>query len=37
LAVATLGNTLGGMRSWLVGRLVPDRKIGAPALDRVLL
>jgi membrane protein YqaA with SNARE-associated domain len=37
LAVATLGNTLGGMRSWLVGRLVPDRKIGAQALDRVLL
>ena len=35
LAVATLGNTLGGMSSYLVGRLVPDRKIGAQALDRV--
>ena len=33
LAVATLGNTLGGMSSYLVGRLVPERKIGTRALD----
>jgi len=35
LAVATLGNTLGGMSSYLVGRLVPDKKISAQALDWV--
>ena len=35
LAVATLGNTLGGMSSYLIGRLVPDKKIGARALDWV--
>ncbi|HKQ23288.1 MAG TPA: YqaA family protein [Burkholderiales bacterium] len=35
LAVATLGNTLGGMSSYLVGRLVPERKIGARTLDWV--
>jgi membrane protein YqaA with SNARE-associated domain len=42
LAVATAGNTLGGMSSWLIGRLVPQgrplrglaavQKYGAPAL-----
>lgn len=42
LAVATLGNTLGGMSSYLIGRLVPPtrplkrletvRKYGTPAL-----
>ncbi|MCC7483773.1 MAG: DedA family protein [Burkholderiales bacterium] len=42
LAVATAGNTLGGLSSWLVGRLIPRgepvkgietvRKYGAPAL-----
>src|SRR5262249_25655216 len=42
LAVATAGNTLGGMSSWLIGRLLPQgprtrgldlvRKHGAPAL-----
>jgi membrane protein YqaA with SNARE-associated domain len=42
LAVATLGNTLGGMSSYLIGRLIPARKdmsglatvrrFGAPAL-----
>jgi membrane protein YqaA with SNARE-associated domain len=42
LAVATLGNTLGGMSSYLVGRVIPRkddlpglptvRKYGAPAL-----
>jgi membrane protein YqaA with SNARE-associated domain len=31
LAVATLGNTLGGSSSYLVGRLVPDRKLGGRA------
>ncbi|HXF66251.1 MAG TPA: YqaA family protein [Burkholderiales bacterium] len=36
LAVATLGNTLGGMSSYLLGRLVPQRKElrGLPALRR---
>jgi membrane protein YqaA with SNARE-associated domain len=29
LAVATLGNTLGGMSSYLIGRLLPQRKDGA--------
>src|SRR5258706_7269085 len=33
LAVATLGNTLGGLRSYLVGRLVPGRETGDPAAD----
>jgi membrane protein YqaA with SNARE-associated domain len=32
LAVATLGNTLGGMTTYLVGRLVPNRKIDNKAL-----
>ena len=42
LAVATLGNTLGGMSSYLIGRLIPARRemrglatirrFGAPAL-----
>ena len=42
LAVATAGNTLGGMSSWLIGRVIPQRKplkglatvrkYGAPAL-----
>ena len=35
LAVATLGNTLGGSSSYLLGRLVPDRKLGARALNWV--
>lgn len=35
LAVSTLGNTLGGMSSFLVGRLVPETKIGSKALARV--
>ena len=26
LAVATLGNTLGGMSSWLIGRLIPPTR-----------
>jgi membrane protein YqaA with SNARE-associated domain len=35
LAVATVGNTLGGSSSYLLGRLVPDRKLGVRALDWV--
>ena len=35
LAVATLGNTLGGMSSYFVGRLIPDRKIAAKTVDWV--
>lgn len=29
LAVATLGNTLGGMSSWLIGRLLPREPLPA--------
>jgi membrane protein YqaA with SNARE-associated domain len=32
VAVATLGNTLGGMTTYLLGRLVPNRKIDGSAL-----
>ena len=32
-AVATAGNTLGGSSSYLVGRLVPQSKLGGRALD----
>jgi len=35
LAVATVGNTLGGMTTYLVGRLVPQRKVDNKAV-RVL-
>ena len=35
LAVATLGNTLGGSSSYLLGRVVPDRKLGGRALEWV--
>lgn len=35
LATATLGNTLGGWTSYLIGRMVPDRKIGGHALEWV--
>jgi len=36
LGVATLGNTLGGMSSYLIGRLVPQKKVlrGLPALQK---
>jgi membrane protein YqaA with SNARE-associated domain len=36
LGVATLGNTLGGMSSYLIGRLVPQKKglRGLPALQK---
>lgn len=33
VAVATLGNTAGGMTSYLVGRLLPQRKFDARALS----
>ena len=35
VAVATLGNTLGGLTTYLIGRLVPQRKINNKAV-RVL-
>jgi membrane protein YqaA with SNARE-associated domain len=35
LAVATVGNTLGGSSSYLVGRLVPQHKLGERALEWV--
>jgi membrane protein YqaA with SNARE-associated domain len=35
LVVATLGNTLGGLSSYLLGRLVPEKKIGGRALEWV--
>lgn len=36
LAVATLGNTLGGMSSYLIGRILPQKKDlpGLPAMRR---
>jgi membrane protein YqaA with SNARE-associated domain len=36
LTVATLGNTLGGMSSYLIGRLIPQKKRlkGLPVLQR---
>ena len=34
LGIATLGNTLGGMSSYLVGRVIPQRK-GMPGLAAV--
>jgi membrane protein YqaA with SNARE-associated domain len=35
VAVATLGNTAGGMTSYLIGRLIPDRKIDSRAIQSV--
>ena len=35
LMVATLGNTLGGLSSYLLGRLVPQKKIDGRALEWV--
>ena len=32
IAIATLGNTAGGMTTYLVGRLLPNRQINAKAL-----
>ena len=39
LAVASAGNTLGGMTSWLIGRLIPAGRLQRPelhpAVDRI--
>jgi len=35
VAVATLGNTAGGMTSYLVGRLIPQNKLNLKAIDWV--
>ena len=35
VAVATLGNTAGGMTSYWLGRFIPERKISPKALERV--
>jgi membrane protein YqaA with SNARE-associated domain len=35
VAIATLGNTMGGMTTYLIGRLLPNRRLNARAL-RVL-
>ncbi len=36
LAVATLGNALGGMSSWLIGRLLPARQLEKTQHQRAL-
>ncbi len=36
LAVATLGNSLGGMTSWLIGRLLPAHRLQKPEYQRAL-
>jgi len=33
IAVATIGNTAGGMTTYLIGRLVPNRKLSSKAID----
>ncbi|TAK88345.1 MAG: DedA family protein [Betaproteobacteria bacterium] len=33
VALATLGNTAGGMTSYLIGRLIPQKKLNARAID----
>jgi membrane protein YqaA with SNARE-associated domain len=33
VAVATLGNTAGGMTSYLIGRLIPQKKLNMKALE----
>lgn len=35
LAVATLGNTAGGMTSYLIGRFLPQRQLDSKSLARV--
>ena len=35
VAVATVGNTLGGMTSYLIGRLFPQRSVDEKALARI--
>lgn len=36
LTVATTGNTLGGMSSWAIGRLLPARRLDRPAYRRAV-
>jgi membrane protein YqaA with SNARE-associated domain len=33
VAVATLGNTVGGMTSYLIGRLIPQKKLNVKAIE----
>ena len=35
VAVATVGNTAGGMTSYLVGRFIPSKKLDSKAIQRV--
>ena len=35
VAIATLGNTAGGMTSYLIGRLIPERRIHSRAIQSV--
>src|SRR5688572_24948171 len=35
VGVATLGNTAGGMTSYLIGRWIPQRKLNVKALERL--
>jgi membrane protein YqaA with SNARE-associated domain len=35
VSVATVGNTAGGMTSYLIGRLIPSRKLDSKAIQRV--
>jgi membrane protein YqaA with SNARE-associated domain len=35
VSVATLGNTAGGMTSYLIGRFIPSRKLDSKALQHV--
>ena len=35
VAVATVGNTAGGMTSYAIGRFLPQRKLQAKAIERV--
>jgi membrane protein YqaA with SNARE-associated domain len=35
VAVATVGNTAGGMTSYLIGRFIPSKKLDSKAIQRV--
>jgi membrane protein YqaA with SNARE-associated domain len=35
VSVATLGNTAGGMTSYLIGRFIPSRKLDSKAIEHV--
>jgi membrane protein YqaA with SNARE-associated domain len=35
VAVATVGNTAGGMTSYLIGRFIPQKKLHSKAIERV--